>query len=118
MIFKSKFSFFNSANSPSTSGSEEVGLVGFERGPWVWEREHVFPWLGRLLRQRERFAVVRVSSPDVAPSIDLEPEGIRGWRWWTLDELATTTERLGPPALATHVRTLLRDGLPASPISL
>ncbi len=98
--------------------AEEVGLVDFEQGPWVWEREHVFPWLGRLLRQRERFAVVRVSDPAVTPAIDLGPEGIRGWRWWTLAELATTTERLGPPALATHVEALLRDGPPPAPISL
>jgi len=98
--------------------AEEVGLTDFAQGPWVWEREHIFPWLGRLLRQRERFAIVRVTSADVVPAIDLEPEGIRGWRWWTLDELAATTERLGPPALATAVRTLLRDGLPRAPISL
>ncbi|CAB4686299.1 MAG: NUDIX domain-containing protein [Actinobacteria bacterium] len=98
--------------------AEEVGLVDFTQGPWVWEREHVFPWLGRLLRQHERFALVRVTSADVNPTIDLEREGIHGWRWWTAAELATTTERLGPPALATHLEALLRDGPPSTPISL
>ncbi len=40
---------------------EETGLEDFELGPWVWWREHVFPWDGHVYRQRERFYLARVA---------------------------------------------------------
>ena len=97
---------------------EEAGLVDFDPGPVVWVREHVLPWDRQLWRQRERFYLVRVESHDVVPTIDLEAERVYGFRWWTLDELEATNERLAPGALATHLRALLRNGAPAEPIDV
>jgi TDG/mug DNA glycosylase family protein len=102
---------------------EEIGLVdaGFVDpglGPVVWTREHVLPWNRRLVRQRERFHLVRLERHEVAPTIDLTAEGVHGHRWWTLDELETTDERLAPRALATRLRALLRDGPRAEPFEL
>ncbi len=83
---------------------EECGLEGFEPGPVVWVREHVYPWDRELLRQAERFHLVRVERHEVNPTIDLVPEGVYGHRWWTLDELEATAS--GSPPGARHA---LRD---------
>jgi TDG/mug DNA glycosylase family protein len=85
---------------------EEVGLADFELGPVVLERTHVLPWGERLLRQHERYYLVRVASLAVEPTIDLAPENVTGHRWWTADELAATDERIAPPQLAGLVRSL------------
>ncbi len=98
--------------------AEEIGLEGHEPGPAVWERTHVFPWNRGLHSQFERFHLVRVDRHEVNPTIDLVPEGVYGHRWWTLDELAKTTERLAPRGLATQLRDLLEHGPPAAPIDV
>jgi TDG/mug DNA glycosylase family protein len=97
---------------------EEAGLRDPEIGPLVWLREHVLPWDRILWRQRERFHLVRVDRHDAVPTIDLTAEHVHGHRWWTLDELAATDERLAPRALATRLRALLRDGPPPEPEDL
>jgi len=91
---------------------EEAGLDVVDVGPPVWRREHVLPFGRRIVRQHERFHLVRVESHDVAPAVDLATENVTGHRWWTLDELETTDERISPRNLATHLRALLRDGPP------
>jgi TDG/mug DNA glycosylase family protein len=98
--------------------AEEVGLAPGEPGPVVWTREHVFPWNRELLRQHERFYLIRVERLEVAPTIDLRSEGVYGHRWWTLAELAATGEQLAPRALATGLPGLLRDGPPAEPLEV
>ena len=52
------------------------------------------------------------------PTIDLVPEGVYGHRWWTLDELEATSERLAPRCLATQLRELLEHGPPPAPIDV
>jgi TDG/mug DNA glycosylase family protein len=91
---------------------EEAGLHEPELGPVVWEREHVLPWNRRLIRQRERVHLVRVESHELAPTVDLAAEHVHGHRWWTLDELDATSDRLAPPGLARHVRAVLAGGGP------
>ena len=41
-----------------------------------------------------------------SPTIDLAAENMAGHRWWTLDELEATDERIAPPGLAALVRAL------------
>jgi TDG/mug DNA glycosylase family protein len=85
---------------------EEVGLAELDVGPLVFERTHVIPWGERLVRQHERYYLVRVGSLVVEPTIDLAPEHVTGHRWWTPDELESTDERIAPPRLAALVRSL------------
>jgi double-stranded uracil-DNA glycosylase len=87
---------------------EEAGLDVAEAGPMVHEREHTFPWDGRIIRQRERFYLVRVEGHEPAPTIDLRPEGVTQLRWWTLSELDRTHEVIVPPGLAQLVRAASR----------
>jgi len=98
--------------------AEEAGLVDFELGPQIWQREHVFAWLGRILRQRERIFLVRIDEHEPAPTADLPAEQVFGLRWWTLAELDASTETLVPARLAHFVRQLLAEGPPAAPIDV
>jgi double-stranded uracil-DNA glycosylase len=86
---------------------EEVGLEEFEQGPLVWEHEREFPWNRRLLWQHNSVYVVRVPGHEPTPTIDLVPEGVVGQRWWTLEEMEATTERLAPPDLLSRVREII-----------
>ena len=83
---------------------EEAGLSRFRLGPVVHLREHVFPWDRRLIRQSERFYLVRVDAHDPAPTIDVSAEGVTEVRWWTLEELDSPAERVVPADLAELVR--------------
>ena len=49
---------------------------------------------------------------------ETERVDLTGWRWWTLDELATTADELVPRDLAAQLRALLVDGPPASPVEV
>jgi hypothetical protein len=49
--------------------------------------------------------LVRVDAHHPQPTIDLDEEGLVGFRWWTLDELERTEERI--PDIAAPLRTLL-----------
>src|SRR5262249_58218670 len=84
---------------------EEVGLAEFDIGPFVFERTHVIPWSERLVRQHERYYLVRVGSLTVLPTVDLATENVTGHRWWTLEELDATDERIAPPELTALVRS-------------
>jgi TDG/mug DNA glycosylase family protein len=85
---------------------EEAGLEDFDFGPVVYSREHTFPWARRLLHQRERFYLVRVSTHEPAPTIDLAAEGVTEVRWWTSAELADPPETVVPADLRELVRRL------------
>jgi 8-oxo-dGTP pyrophosphatase MutT (NUDIX family) len=100
---------------------EETGLTGLDLGPHIWNRRDVFEWRGALLEVRERWYLTWVASVfdlDDAGWTPEEREDIVDHCWWSLDELAATTEPLVPRALATLVRELLRDGIPATPVEV
>jgi double-stranded uracil-DNA glycosylase len=97
--------------------AEEVGLVDVVLGAEIWTREHVFAWDRRILRQRERFHLVRVVDHEPAPSVDLAAEWVTAVRWWTLTELdALPPEQLAPRRLPELVRELLEQGPPPAPV--
>ncbi|MDX6579389.1 MAG: double-stranded uracil-DNA glycosylase [Gaiellales bacterium] len=85
---------------------EEAGLHDFEIGPVVHEREHTFPWGGRIITQRERFYLVRVDAHEPVPTIDLAPEGVTEVRWWTRAELESPVDEVVPPDLPRLVHRL------------
>ena len=97
---------------------EEAGLHDAELGPLVWWRVNDFAWGGRIYRQTERFYLVRIDRHEVAPTIDLVPEGIHGHRWWSLAEIAASEETFAPGSLAADLGKLLRTGVPPQPLEL
>ena len=100
--------------------AEETGLRGVELRPEVWRRRNVFTYRGTTYDQRERWLLARVPGfePDTAGMGDVEREDAGTWRWWTVEELGRTGERLVPRDLAARLRALLADGPPAEPIEV
>jgi TDG/mug DNA glycosylase family protein len=86
---------------------EEIGLDEFELGPLVWDAARTFAFQKTLYLQRNRIYLVRVHQHHPAATVDMAAEGVVETRWWTVDELEATTERLTPPELYGQLRTLL-----------
>lgn len=82
----------------------------------MWTREHTSQWDERLVRQVERYYLVRVDSDEIAPQIDLAAEAVHDVRWWTLEELEASDEQFAPRRIAALVRGLLEHGPPAEPV--
>lgn len=104
--------------------AEELGLRDAVIGPEIWDRFHVIPILDkRYDGQHDRFFLVETAAFEPAPVLtreQLEAENLFAIRWWTLDELdafeSTELEFFAPRRLPEFVRSLLCNGLPASPI--
>jgi TDG/mug DNA glycosylase family protein len=86
---------------------EEIGLDDFELGELVWDQARSFPFQRELYLQRNRIYLVRVHDHHPAATVDMEAEGVVAMRWWTLDELDATAERITPPELIAQLRTLV-----------
>lgn len=99
---------------------EEAGLAGLRPGPDGWRRRHVFDWRGVTYEQRERWFVCRVPpyEPDPDGHTPTEAVDLARCRWWTVNELAETTEQLVPHDLADRLRRLLGKGAPAAPTAI
>lgn len=102
--------------------SEEVGLEDAELGPWIWEREHVFPFLdGKWDGQAEQYVLVRTERFEPAPRFTTEQlmaEYVGGFRWWTQGELAASDELFAPRRLPELLGALLREGPPEEPLDV
>jgi ADP-ribose pyrophosphatase YjhB (NUDIX family) len=90
--------------------AEETGWTDIPLLGEVLRRSLTMEYAGRLVRQRERLYLARTGQPrrGIRGVEDMHAtDGIAAWRWWTLDELDTTTERVWPAGLA----GLIRDAL-------
>jgi 8-oxo-dGTP pyrophosphatase MutT (NUDIX family) len=88
---------------------EETGIQVGELGPVVLTRAVEFEFEGVWIKQDEVFFLARIVSAaevfDTSGWNDLERRALTELRWWTLDELNTTTEIVYPEGLV----NLLRD---------
>lgn len=93
---------------------EETGATDVEWGPVIFTDVAEFEFQGEALRQHQTFFLARVRAlvVDTAAHNELEQQAILGHRWWTLDELETTSEPVYPKALAGLIASVL-DGHPA-----
>lgn len=85
---------------------EETGLaLASVSGP-VYEQEMNFTFEGEPLRQYEQFYVAHVHDFTLNSDgwTDLERRTMLESRWWSLDELESTTETVYPRVLAELVR--------------
>lgn len=100
--------------------AEETGLTDFGLGPEVWRRRHVFTWRGRTWDQHERWFLARVPhfEPSRAAMTEEEKVDLTACRWWSLDELAATADRLVPRDLPHRLADLLAYGPPATPTEI
>ena len=101
---------------------EETGIVVADPGPCVWRRRHIWRWGTGWWDQRERYFLLRLDHrPEIRPT-GLEPaeeETVRGWRWWSLNELEAAKDQVFVPRdLATRLRRLLAGGPPDAPVDI
>lgn len=99
---------------------EETGLTAFVLGPEMWRRRAVASWGGVTYDCRERFFLARTTRFEVDTSgfTESERRTIVTHRWWTLQELTETSDRLVPDDLHPRLAAVLADGPPSEPIDL
>jgi 8-oxo-dGTP pyrophosphatase MutT (NUDIX family) len=93
--------------------AEETGLrvSPDELGKPVWREVTEFTFGGRWYRQDQQFFLLRIDAweVDTAGFEAIERETIDGHRWWTMEELARTTERFYPADLPEVLRRALES---------
>lgn len=99
---------------------EETGFLAPVALVPVGRRRLVAPLFEQLTDIREHWFFARVAHGDVDRSgwTPLEHETISAYRWWTLADLVTATERMIPRDLDRVVKDLLLDGPPPTPLVL
>lgn len=106
--------------------AEELGLIGADIGPHVWDRIHLIEfehgddghrWDG----QHDRIHLVRTVAFEPRPRLSweqLRAERLHEVRWWTLGEIHAHRGRFAPRRFAEHLTRLLRDGPPEHPLDV
>lgn len=77
----------------------------------LWSQTAEFMFRGQLIRQVERYFLTRLPQP--APELSYtvrevhqHDEGIIAARWWSLDEIETTSEQIFPVDLCQRLREM------------
>jgi 8-oxo-dGTP pyrophosphatase MutT (NUDIX family) len=98
---------------------EEIGVVGAS-GPQVAWCDGPFGLFEKKRDAKERYFLVRLADDrvDTARLAETESSPILATRWWTLDELAATADRVEPAGLADLARRLAAGDLPDEPVRL
>ncbi|HEY2521180.1 MAG TPA: NUDIX domain-containing protein [Streptosporangiaceae bacterium] len=90
--------------------AEETGWTDIPLLGEVLRRSLTMEYAGRQIRQRERLYLARTdrSRREIQGVEEMHAtDHIAAWRWWTLDELDATTERVWPVGLAGLIRAAL-----------
>ena len=98
---------------------EETGIEAAP-GDCVWTRSVTLPLGKSWMESRERFYVVRVEAADVVDDNwePLERSIIVEHRWWSVPEIAASTEWFAPRRLAELLPPVLRGGYASEPIGI
>lgn len=99
---------------------EETGITAVEIGPCVWTQHSKFSFGGFNFDQHERIHVAwceQVILTEVKPAglEALEAMAFGEPRWWELDELLSSTERVLPHRLREFLPDLVAGRLPDEP---
>ena len=100
--------------------SEEIGVHDAPIGPQVARCDGPFHLFEKARDARERYFLVRLPNArvDTGRLAETEDNPVRGTRWWTLDELAASAERIEPAGLAALARRLISGDDPPEPVRL
>ena len=97
---------------------EELGVQHVDLGPHLATRIKDHQVAGRDVRQAEQYYLARVRPENVDPQSAASPDNIREWRWWSLAELAATSQAVYPAELTELLRGILASGPPPAPLTL
>ena len=100
--------------------SEEIGVADVDLGPCVAVCDGPFHLFRNARFARERYFVVRLASDAVDTSwlAETEDNPVRGTRWWVLEELAASAERVEPAGLAALAQQIAAGDVPDQPVRL
>jgi 8-oxo-dGTP pyrophosphatase MutT (NUDIX family) len=97
-------------DAATREAEEELGLTAASLEP-LWERIAQFESRGALIRQTERYFLIRATPSEVMLGDDVceahTIEGILAARWWFPREISATTERVFPEDLVTRLAEVL-----------
>ena len=99
---------------------EETGMTGIEIGPWVALSEPVLSWAGELVQAHNRYYLAQITSPTVTLEhlSAAERETLREHRWWNVEALRASGERVVPPGLVDLLARIVAGDVPAQPVRL
>lgn len=100
--------------------AEETGFTGVDIGSVVWLREGVLELAGEPRLFRERYLLARCpgGEPSRAGWRAMEHVLVDDIRWWSIPDLAATTEAIVPPGLAARLKVLLDGPPPDFPLTI
>src|SRR5271155_3174876 len=87
--------------------AEETGWTDIELLREVHRNSRTIAWSDRLVQQDERLYLARTDQQTrQITGVDAmhRSDGIAAWRWWTVDELTSTTEKIWPAMLAELIK--------------
>jgi 8-oxo-dGTP pyrophosphatase MutT (NUDIX family) len=89
--------------------AEELAIAARSVLP-LWRRTVEFSFRGAFVRQEEQYFLLRIPAGDVALGQQVRAahlhEGIIATRWWSLEEIETTSEQVFPEDLPQRLREL------------
>jgi 8-oxo-dGTP pyrophosphatase MutT (NUDIX family) len=99
---------------------EEVGIEDIEIGPLIARYRSVFTFEGVDYDQENDYYLARteVTEVDGSGRDEIEVRSTLGHRWWTTEELTSSTEEFTCPGLGPLLDQTLRYGPPAPPVAL
>ncbi|WP_232630621.1 NUDIX hydrolase [Methylobacterium sp. Leaf118] len=100
--------------------SEEIGVTDVTLGPLVAVCDGPFHLFRTSRFARERYFVVHLPDDriDTHRLAETEDNPVRGTRWWCLDALAASAERIEPAGLAALAQQIVSGNVPATPVRL
>ena len=99
---------------------EEIGVADPAIGPLVATCDGPFHLFHVSRDARERYFTVRLPDDriDTSRLAETEDNPVLGTRWWTLDALAASGERIEPSGLADLARRISCGDVPSDPVTL
>jgi hypothetical protein len=103
---------------PDSAPRESPRLTAAGLGPElaVRAKEHLVG--GEPTRQFEHYFAAVIAADTVNPALASQPDDIRAWQWWTIDDIRKTSQTIYLTGLADLVSRFLEDGPPSAPIEL
>jgi 8-oxo-dGTP pyrophosphatase MutT (NUDIX family) len=99
---------------------EETGITGIDPGPLVAICEPVFSWAAEMIQAHDSYFLTRLFNVVVTLDnmTDGERDVYRDHRWWAIDDLKTTDERIIPFGLGNLVAQIIAGDVPIEPVQL
>ena len=97
---------------------EETGVTPLSLGPVVWYGEVALSIGGESTLFKESFVLARCGSTDLSRAgwTGLERTAADDVRWWSVAEIAASTQIIYPPGLAQRLQDLIAGSIPAEPL--